>query len=127
MQGLHADLMDTIAACGDVNRNVIATADPWRRDLYAAISELARNLSGHLLPRTRAWHEIWLDEEKVSGGEVEDEPILGRTDLPRKFSRHRTPSHNDVDVFAHDAVLSPSCSAIRSSVTTVVGGVGDDQ
>ena len=103
MQGLHADLMDTIAACGDVNRNVIATADPWRRDLYAAISDLARNISGHLLPRTRAWHEIWLDEEKVSGGEVEDEPILGRTYLPRKFKiAIALPPHNDVDVFAHD-------------------------
>ncbi len=45
MQGLHDDLLDTIAACGDVNRNVIATADPWRRDLYAAVSDLAR---GHL-------------------------------------------------------------------------------
>jgi sulfite reductase (NADPH) hemoprotein beta-component len=103
MQGLHADLMDTIAACGDVNRNVIATADPWRRDLYAAISDLARNISGHLLPRTRAWHEIWLDEEKVSGGELEDEPILGRTYLPRKFKvAIALPPHNDVDVFAHD-------------------------
>jgi sulfite reductase (NADPH) hemoprotein beta-component len=103
MQGLHADLMDTIAACGDVNRNVIATADPWRRDLYAAISDLARKVSGHLLPRTRAWHEIWLDEEKVSGGEVEDEPILGRTYLPRKFKiAIALPPHNDVDVFAHD-------------------------
>jgi sulfite reductase (NADPH) hemoprotein beta-component len=103
MQGLHADLMDTIAACGDVNRNVIATADPWRRDLYAAISYLARNISGHLLPRTRAWHEIWLDEERVSGGEVEDEPILGRTYLPRKFKiAIALPPHNDVDVFAHD-------------------------
>src|SRR3984957_11882823 len=103
MQGLHADLMDTIAACGDVNRNVIATADPWRRNLYAEISDLARNISGHLLPRTRAWHEIWLDEEKVSGGEVEDEPILGRTYLPRKFKiAIALPPHNDVDVFAHD-------------------------
>ncbi|HEY4043667.1 MAG TPA: NADPH-dependent assimilatory sulfite reductase hemoprotein subunit, partial [Rhodopila sp.] len=103
MQGLHADLLDTIAACGDVNRNVIATADPWRRDLHAAISDLARRLSDHLLPRTRAWHEIWLDEEKVAGGEIEDEPILGRTYLPRKFKiAVGLPPHNDVDVFAHD-------------------------
>jgi sulfite reductase (NADPH) hemoprotein beta-component len=103
MQGLHADLLDTIAACGDVNRNVIATADPWRRDLYQEVSGLARAISEHLLPRTRAWHEIWLDEEKVSGGEIEDEPILGRTYLPRKFKiAIALPPHNDVDVFAHD-------------------------
>jgi sulfite reductase (NADPH) hemoprotein beta-component len=103
MQGLHAELLDTIAACGDVNRNVIATADPWRRDLYREVSGLARAISEHLLPRTRAWHEIWLDEEKVAGGEVEDEPVLGRTYLPRKFKiAIALPPHNDVDVFAHD-------------------------
>jgi sulfite reductase (NADPH) hemoprotein beta-component len=103
MQGLHAELLDTIAACGDVNRNVIATADPWRRGLHATVTDLARNLSVHPLPRTRAWHEIWLDEQKVVGGEVEDEPILGRTYLPRKFKiAVALPPHNDVDVFAHD-------------------------
>ena len=76
MQGLHDDMLDTIAACGDVNRNVIATADPWRRELHASVSELARDISVHLLPKTRAWHEIWLDEEKIAGGVEEDEPIL---------------------------------------------------
>jgi sulfite reductase (NADPH) hemoprotein beta-component len=103
MQGLHADLLDTIAACGDVNRNVMATADPWRRGLHATVSDLARDIAEHLLPRTRAWHEIWLDEEKVAGGVEEDEPILGRTYLPRKFKiAVALPPHNDVDVFAHD-------------------------
>jgi len=103
MQGLNDAMLDTIAACGDVNRNVIATVDPWRRDLHATISALARDLSVHLLPRTRAWHEIWVGEEKVAGGVVEDEPILGRTYLPRKFKiAVALPPHNDVDVFAHD-------------------------
>ncbi len=103
MQGLHDDLLDTIAACGDVNRNVIATADPWRRDLNQEVTGLARAISQHLLPRTRAWHEIWLDENKVEGGEVEDEPILGRTYLPRKFKiAVALPPHNDVDVFTND-------------------------
>ena len=103
MQGLHADLMDTIAACGDVNRNVIASVVPWQKGLYAQVSDLARDISVHLLPRTRAWHEIWLNEEKVAGGVIEDEPILGRTYLPRKFKiALALPPHNDVDVFAHD-------------------------
>jgi sulfite reductase (NADPH) hemoprotein beta-component len=103
MQGLNDVSLDTIAACGDVNRNVIATVAPWQRDHYAAISELARDISLHLLPKTRAWHEIWLNEEKVAGGVVEDEPILGRTYLPRKFKiAIALPPHNDVDVFAHD-------------------------
>ena len=103
MQGLDDVGLDTIAACGDVNRNVMATADPWRRDLLAAIASLARDLSAHLLPRTRAWHEIWLGEERQTGVVEEDEPILGRTYLPRKFKiAIALPPNNDVDVFAHD-------------------------
>ena len=103
MQGLNDVSLDTIAACGDVNRNVIASADPWRRELHATIGSLARDLSAHLLPRTRAWHEIWIGEDKVAGDEVTDEPILGRTYLPRKFKiAIALPPHNDIDVFAHD-------------------------
>ncbi|MDQ2764518.1 MAG: NADPH-dependent assimilatory sulfite reductase hemoprotein subunit [Pseudomonadota bacterium] len=103
MQGLNDVSLDTIAACGDVNRNVIATADPSQRDLHTVISFLARDISIHLLPRTRAWHEIWLGEEKVAGDVAEDEPILGRAYLPRKFKiAIALPPHNDVDVFAHD-------------------------
>ena len=103
MQGLHAELLDTIAACGDVNRNVIATTYPWQRALSGELRGLSQAISTHLLPKTRAWHEIWIGEEKVSGGEVEDEPILGRTYLPRKFKIGvALPPHNDVDVFAQD-------------------------
>jgi sulfite reductase (NADPH) hemoprotein beta-component len=103
MQGLNAVTLDTIAACGDVNRNVIATADPSRRNLHDAVADLARRISEHLLPRTRAWHEIWLNEEKIEGGVMEDEPILGNTYLPRKFKIGiAVPPQNDVDVFAQD-------------------------
>ncbi len=127
MQGLHADLLDTIAACGDVNRNVIATVAPWQPGLYAQISDLARDISVHLLPRTRAWHEIWLNEEKVAGGEIEDEPILGRTYLPRKFKiAIALPPHNDVDVFAHDLSLIAIVEngAIVGYNVVVGGGMG---
>ncbi|HYZ25007.1 MAG TPA: NADPH-dependent assimilatory sulfite reductase hemoprotein subunit [Rhodopila sp.] len=103
MRGLNEVGLDTIAACGDVNRNVIATTDPWRRELHTEISGLARRISQHLLPRSRAWHEIWIGDELVSGGVIEDEPILGRTYLPRKFKiALAVPPHNDVDVLAHD-------------------------
>jgi sulfite reductase (NADPH) hemoprotein beta-component len=127
MQGLHADLLDTIAACGDVNRNVIATVAPWQRDLYPVITALARDLSTHLLPHTRAWHEIWLGEEKVAGGVVEDEPILGRTYLPRKFKiAIALPPHNDIDVFAHDLGLIAIVdqSGIVGYNVVVGGGMG---
>jgi sulfite reductase (NADPH) hemoprotein beta-component len=127
MQGLHADLLDTIAACGDVNRNVIATTDPWRRDLHREVSDLARTLSEHLLPHTRAWHEIWLDEEKVAGGEIEEEPILGRTYLPRKFKISvALPPHNDVDVFAQDLgfIAIVQGGRIVGYNVTIGGGMG---
>ena len=90
MQGLHDVSLDTIAACGDVNRNVIASVVPWRRALYGRIGALARDIFKHLLPKTRASHEIWLGEEKVAGGVVEDEPIwAGR--ICRGSSRSRLP------------------------------------
>ena len=96
-------LLDTIAACGDVNRNVICSANPHQSTLHAEAAALARAISEHLLPQSRAWHEIWIDGEKVEGGEVEQEPLYGSTYLPRKFKiAVAVPPHNDVDVFAHD-------------------------
>lgn len=127
MQGLNYVSLDTIAACGDVNRNVIASADPWRRELHVTISSLARDMSAHLLPRTRAWHEIWLGEDKVVGDEVTDEPILGRTYLPRKFKiAIALPPHNDVDVFAHDLgfIAIVEGGAIVGYNVVVGGGMG---
>jgi sulfite reductase (NADPH) hemoprotein beta-component len=126
MQGLNAQLLDTIAACGDVNRNIIATTDPWR-PLSADLRTLAREMSQHLLPRSRAWHEIWLNEEKVAGGEEEDEPILGRTYLPRKFKIGiALPPNNDVDVFAQDLgfIAIVENGRIVGYNVTIGGGMG---
>ena len=96
-------LLDTRAACGDVNRNVIATSNPHEGPAHAAALDLAKTLSDSLLPRTRAWHEIWLGEELVAGGEPEEEPLYGLTYLPRKFKiAIAVPPQNDVDVYAHD-------------------------
>ena len=96
-------MLDTIAACGDVNRNVIARVNPWQSRAHAEVAGLAQAIGTHLLPRSRAWHEIWIDGERQSGGEEEDEPIYGRTYMPRKFKiAVALPPHNDVDVFAHD-------------------------
>jgi sulfite reductase (NADPH) hemoprotein beta-component len=103
IQAMNDAMLDTIAACGDVNRNVIATANPWEGRAHGEIAGLAQAIGTHLLPRSRAWHEIWIDGEKLSGGEEEDEPIYGRTYMPRKFKiAVALPPHNDVDVFAHD-------------------------
>ena len=85
IRGLNDAMLDTIAACGDVNRNVIARVNPWQSRAHAEVFELAQAIAGHLLPKSRAWHEIWIDGEQITGGEGEEEPIYGRTYLPRKF------------------------------------------
>ena len=106
ISGLNHAMLDTIAACGDVNRNVISSANPWESRRHAEAAALAQAIGAHLLPKSRAWHEIWLDGEKQSGGEEEDEPIYGRTYMPRKFKiAIALPPNNDVDVFAHDLGL----------------------
>ena len=103
MQAINASLIDTVAACGDVNRNVLVSANPVESQAHALVHDWAARLSEHLKPKTRAYYEIWLDEQRVAGGESESEPMYGETYLPRKFKiAFAVPPHNDVDVFAHD-------------------------
>lgn len=103
IQEINKALMDTIAACGDVNRNVMCNPNPYASAHHGEVLRLSQAISDHLTPRTRAYHEIWLDAEKVAGGEEEEEPIYGKTYLPRKFKIVvAVPPSNDVDVYAHD-------------------------
>ncbi|HKJ89499.1 MAG TPA: NADPH-dependent assimilatory sulfite reductase hemoprotein subunit, partial [Oceanipulchritudo sp.] len=129
IQEINAGLMDTIAACGDVNRNVMCNPNPHQSEAHGEVLALSRALSDHLTPRTRAYHEIWLDGEKVAGGEEEEEeePIYGKTYLPRKFKIVvAVPPSNDVDVYAHDlgfvAVLGEN--RINGYNVMVGGGMG---
>jgi sulfite reductase (NADPH) hemoprotein beta-component len=93
--------IDSIATAGDVNRNVLCTSNPVESVLHQQAYEWAAKISEHLLPKTRAYAEIWLDEEKVET--TETEPVLGDTYLPRKFKTTVViPPHNDVDVHAND-------------------------
>ncbi|WP_456953219.1 assimilatory sulfite reductase (NADPH) hemoprotein subunit [Lysobacter sp. HA35] len=102
MQAINDALIDTLAACGDVNRNVAIAANPLQSDVHAGVYATAAALSEHLLPNTRAYHEIWLDEERIAGTPEQD-PIYGETYLPRKFKiGFAIPPTNDVDVFAQD-------------------------
>jgi sulfite reductase (NADPH) hemoprotein beta-component len=101
IQGAHQAMLDSIAACGDVNRNVMAPPNPERTPLLQQVYDHARAWSEFALPKTRAYHEIWLDEELVAGGEAE--PMYGPTYLPRKFKTgFALPPSNDVDVFSQD-------------------------
>lgn len=105
IQKINSVLLDTIAACGDVNRNVMCASNPYQSDVHAEVYEWSKKLSDDLLPRTRAYHEIWLDEEKVAGTpEAEEvEPMYGPLYLPRKFKIGiAVPPSNDIDVFSQD-------------------------
>jgi sulfite reductase (NADPH) hemoprotein beta-component len=100
-QMLHEVGLDALATANDVNRNVLCSSNPIESELHQEAYKWAKKLSEHLLPQTRAYAEIWLDQEKVATTDVE--PILGETYLPRKFKTTVVvPPHNDVDLHAND-------------------------
>ncbi|CED72424.1 sulfite reductase [NADPH] hemoprotein beta-component [Aliivibrio wodanis] len=100
-QTLNSIGIDSIATAGDVNRNVLCTTNPVESELHQEAYEWAKKISEHLLPKTRAYAEIWLDGEKLES--TDEEPILGSNYLPRKFKTTVViPPQNDVDVHAND-------------------------
>ena len=112
MRAINKALMTTIAACGDVNRNVMCSSLPTQSLYHRDVHQTAAKISDHLLPSTTAYHEIWLKDDddrqtKVAGDAIVDhEPLYGPTYLPRKFKiTIAVPPHNDTDVFAHDIGL----------------------
>ncbi|KAI8899755.1 sulfite reductase [NADPH] beta subunit [Globomyces pollinis-pini] len=125
MQDINKSLLDTIAACGDVNRNVMCNPNPGDSEIHKIVLDFSSRLSQHLLPSTAAYHEIWLDKKLVAGGE--EEPLYGKTYLPRKFKvAVAVPPSNDVDVLAHDLGY---IAVIENGVfigfnVTVGGGMG---
>jgi sulfite reductase (NADPH) hemoprotein beta-component len=103
MQGLRDAGLDTIAACGDDNRNVICTANPMQSGAHETVSTLARAVSARLMPRTGAYREVFLGQAPAASIPENEEPVYGRTYLPRKFKiAIAIPPQNDVDVYAHD-------------------------
>lgn len=93
--------LDAKATAGDVNRNVLCTSNPIESELHQQAYSWANKISEHLLPKTNAYAEIWLDGEKIST--TENEPILGNNYLPRKFKTTIViPPQNDVDIHAND-------------------------
>jgi len=128
IQEINEALLDTLAACGDVNRNVMCNPnpiEPWHDQVY----DFAKRLSQHLLPNTSAYHEIWLDKKLVKSEALQDfEPLYGSTYLPRKFKAAiAVPPNNDVDVFAHDlgyiAIFGEHRELIGFNVS-IGGGMG---
>ena len=136
---INQSLFDTLAACGDVNRNVMCNPNPHQSKVHADVLELATEISNHLSPRTSAYHEIWLDDgtgEKVKvtydPPKIDDiadpeEPIYGKHYLPRKFKTVvAVPPSNDVDIFAHDLgfIAIIENDKIVGYNVTVGGGMG---
>ena len=106
MAGINEALLTTLAACGDVVRNVTATPAPIADSVHRRLQEDARLLSAALSPRTRAYHEIWVDGEPAVGGPLEQEPLYGATYLPRKFKIGiATPEDNSIDVLTNDLAI----------------------
>ena len=112
MRAINKALMTTIAACGDVNRNIMCSVLPTQSAYHKDVHQIAGKISEHLLPSTTAYHEIWIKDEndkktQVAGNAVVDhEPLYGPTYLPRKFKiTIAVPPNNDTDVYAHDIGL----------------------
>ncbi|TRX65973.1 NADPH-dependent assimilatory sulfite reductase hemoprotein subunit [Carboxylicivirga sp. M1479] len=106
MKGINDSLLDSIAACGDVNRNVMSTSNEALSPVVGELASFAQSISDHLLPKTTAYHEIWLNKKLISEQGQDEEPIYGKTYLPRKFKiAIAVPPYNDTDVFANDIGL----------------------
>ena len=136
MQAINSTLMDTLAACGDVNRNVAIAVNPTQSKIHAEVYAAGAKLSERLLPNTRAYYEIWLDEERVAGvdpdAEPAPDPIYGKSYLPRKFKiGFVVPPVNDVDVYTQDlgfiAIIAANAQGVDELIgynVTVGGGMG---
>ena len=123
---INKALLSTLAACGDVNRNVMGCPAPTSSGAQAKIQELAHQIAMHLAPRSKAYHEIWIDGEKVHAVEEaeEVEPIYGPTYLPRKFKIGITlPNDNCIDIFTQDIGLIARLNGdTLTGFTIIVGG-----
>ncbi len=98
--------LDSIATCGDINRNVICAAHPLQSPIHAQIHAYAAKISQQMMPKTRAYYEIWLDEERLTDKKQEEDPLYQDRYLPRKFKiAIGIPPNNDIDVFGNDVGL----------------------
>lgn len=106
IQAFNAAKLDSIATCGDINRNVLCSAHPKQSQIHSEIFAYAEKISRLLMPKTKAYYEIWLDEEKVWDKKEEEDPLYRDSYMPRKFKIGICiPPNNDVDVFGNDIGL----------------------
>ncbi len=98
--------LDSIATCGDINRNVMCSAHPKQSPIHEKVFAYADKISSLLMPKTRAYYEVWLDEEQLIDKKEEADPLYLDRYLPRKFKIGiAIPPNNDVDVLTNDLGL----------------------
>ncbi len=103
IKSINDAMITTLGACGDVERNLMACPAPDKRGAISEVQRYAKLLSDETLPQTRAYHEIWIDHEKVYSNEPEVEPLYGDLYLPRKFkSALVVEGDNCIDVYSND-------------------------
>src|SRR6056297_28131 len=125
VRGIDAVGMDSLAACGDVNRNVMCHVQPELGPVQADALAWAERLSAHLTPATSAWKEIWVDGEKVELDDAADDPLYGKTYLPRKFKIGiAVPPTNDIDAYAQDIAFVAIEQDNRLAGFNVIAGGG---
>ena len=125
IRAINDALLSTLAACGDVNRNVMACPAPVQSRAHAQVQEHAYRIAMRLAPRTRAYHELWLGGEQITAPEAE--PIYGKTYLPRKFKIGVAfPGDNCVDVYTQDIgfVADVQDEQLLGFTILVGGGMG---
>ncbi len=115
IQGFNEVLLDSIAGCGDVNRNVMCSPNPDESKVHAEIWDISRQISAEFTPQTTSYYEIWMDGTPVDASQPysthkksaqDEEPVYGKTYLPRKFKiAIAVPPYNDTDIFANDVGL----------------------
>ena len=126
IQKVNDALLSTLATCGDVNRNVMCNPNPYESEVHQEVYDFAGEISDYFLPETTAYHEIWLNKEKVEGT-PDREPLYHHTYLPRKFKIGLAiPPNNDIDVFANDLglIVIEENNQLKGCNICVGGGLG---
>jgi sulfite reductase (ferredoxin) len=127
---INEHLGSTLSACGDINRNVVATPFPLQSPGYRAARDAAFAIADALTPKTRSYYEIWQNGELAHSSQSEpvEEPLYGPTYLPRKFKIAVTvPGDNSVDLYTNDigvVVLTAADGSLEGYDLTVGGGLG---
>jgi len=128
IRGINDALLTTLGGCGDVERNIMCCPEPLDTPFHADVQRSISAMVAELTPRTRAYHEIWLDGEVVKTSEPEVEPLYKERYLPRKFKTTiALEGDNCVDVYAHDlaiVAMKKADGSLRGFNVLVGGGLG---